>query len=149
MLRIEHMTSESAVLAAELEKENFSTPWSVQSFLEELENDNAVFLTAFEGDCLVGVCGMVICLDEADIMNVSVRMDRRRQGIAEKLLTEILFIGRARGVKHFTLEVRKNNVPAIQLYEKMGFVFEGIRPRFYTNPTEDAAIYWLRNDATE
>lgn len=144
MFSIEYMTPETATLAAELEKENFTTPWSEQSFLDELSNENAVFLTAMKGDCLVGVCGMIISFDEADIMNVSVRKANRRQGIAEALLNQIMQIGRERGVKDFTLEVRKNNAPAISLYEKAGFVFEGIRPKFYSNPTEDAAIYWLR-----
>ena len=39
-----------------------------------------------------------------------------------------------------TLEVRKSNLPAIKLYEKAGFENMGIRPRFYTEPEEDAVI---------
>lgn len=144
MFEIDFMVPETAALAAELEKENFTAPWSEQAFLEELTNKDAVFLTAMQGNCLVGVCGMIISFDEADIMNVSVRKENRRQGIAEALLDKIMQIGRERGVQHFTLEVRKNNTPAIRLYEKIGFVCEGIRPGFYSNPTEDAAIYWLR-----
>lgn len=145
MLTIVRMTPEITEAAAELEKENFTTPWSAQAFLEELANENAVYLTAFAEDCLVGVCGMIISYDEADIMNVSVRQNWRRQGIAEQMLEQLLAIGRERGVKAFTLEVRKSNDAAIRLYEKAGFVYEGVRPRFYTNPTEDAAIYWLRD----
>ncbi len=144
MIRIERMTDAAAPEAAELEKENFTEPWSAQAFCEELRNGNAVYLTAYEEDLLVGVCGMIISYDEADVMNVSVRNTHRRQGIAEQMLKELLVIGRERGVKNFTLEVRSGNGAAIHLYEKLGFVFEGIRPRFYRNPTEDAAIYWLR-----
>ena len=144
MLRIEPMMDAVLDAAAELEKDNFSDPWTAQSFREELENENAIYLTAFDGDKLVGICGMIISLDEANVMNVSVRKEYRRQGIADKMLDELLLLGQKRGVNAFTLEVRKSNEAAIRLYEKKGFVFEGIRPSFYRNPTEDAAIYWLR-----
>ncbi len=49
------------------------------------------------------------------------------------------------GVEAFTLEVRVSNAPAIHVYEKVGFVSEGIRPRFYEKPTEDAMILWKRH----
>lgn len=51
--------------------------------------------------------------------------------------------GRAR-ITAYTLEVRVSNAPAIRLYEKFGFVSEGIRPGFYEKPTEDAMIMWRR-----
>ena len=48
------------------------------------------------------------------------------------------------GVKAFTLEVRVSNKAAIHMYEKVGFVSEGIRPGFYEKPVEDAMIMWKR-----
>ena len=59
-------------------------------------------------------------------------------------MTELVKIGKEHGLIAFTLEVRENNAPARLLYEKVGFVLEGIRPNFYSNPKEGAAIYWLR-----
>ena len=44
----------------------------------------------------------------------------------------------------FTLEVRVSNTAALRLYEKFGFVSEGIRPGFYERPREDANIMWKR-----
>lgn len=131
--------------ASILEEKNFSEPWSEKAFLEELTNpDSAAYYVALDGEKVVGTCGAIIAGIEADIMNVSVDPDYRRMGIASKLLEATLEGARQKGVLDFTLEVRANNTAARGLYEKFGFVFEGIRPRFYRNPEEDAAIYWLR-----
>ena len=45
------------------------------------------------------------------------------------------------------LEVRKTNIPAIELYNKLGFKSEGVRPGFYENPKDDALIMWKRKNA--
>ena len=58
---------------------------------------------------------------------------------------EILSRGREEHVEAFTLEVRVSNRAAIHVYEKFGFVSEGIRPRFYEKPVEDANIMWKRD----
>ena len=54
--------------------------------------------------------------------------------------------GRQAGLHAFTLEVRRSNRAARRLYEKFGFVSEGIRPGFYDQPKEDAEILWLREE---
>ena len=131
---------------AELEKENFSDGWSLNSLKEEIGNPNAFYRAVRddEKNLIIGCAGMIISFDGADIMNVSVKNEYRRKGIADGLMDALLDEGRKRGVKEFTLEVREGNEPARRLYEKKGFVFEGIRPDFYSNPRENAAIYWLR-----
>ena len=43
-----------------------------------------------------------------------------------------------------TLEVRASNEPAQTLYRRFGFAPEGVRPRYYRSPTEDALILWVR-----
>ncbi len=40
-----------------------------------------------------------------------------------------------------TLEVRKSNEKALNLYKKQGFILEGIRKEYYENK-EDALIMW-------
>lgn len=49
-----------------------------------------------------------------------------------------------RGVENFTLEVRESNLPAVRLYESLGFTVEGIRKNFYRDPAENALIMWKR-----
>ena len=60
------------------------------------------------------------------------------------MLKELLTRGEAAGINAFTLEVRVSNAAAIHIYEKFGFQPEGIRPRFYEKPIEDAVIMWRR-----
>ena len=55
-----------------------------------------------------------------------------------------IVLGDTMGVEAYTLEVRVSNAAAIHVYEKNGFVNEGIRPRFYEKPVEDAMIMWRR-----
>lgn len=147
MFITEKMNETNVEGIAELEKENFSDGWSLNSLKEEINNPNACYyvLRDDENGKVAAAAGMIISIDTADIMNVSVKEEYRRKGLASKLLATLLEEGRKNGVKDFTLEVRENNHAARELYEKTGFVFEGIRPKFYSNPTEGAAIYWLRD----
>lgn len=146
MFVTEKMNETNVEGIAELEKENFSDGWSLKSLKEEINNSDAFYLAVRddENNMVVAAAGMIISIDTADIMNVSVKEEYRRKGLASKLLDALFEEGKKRGVKDFTLEVRENNHAARKLYEKKGFVFEGIRPNFYSNPAEGAAIYWLR-----
>ncbi len=128
----------------ELEKKNFSMPWSEQQFCDLLQRDYCLYLVAQKEDKVIGCAGLTILVDEGDIDKVMVAEECRGHGIAALLMEELLAEAGRRGVKDFTLEVRAGNVPAIKLYEKFGFVSEGIRPRFYDKPVEDAVIMWLR-----
>ena len=121
----------------------FSTPWSYDALAEELQNPLAVFLVAEDVDAesAVGYLGMHHILDEGFIANLAVHPAYRRQGIARSLLREAQEYAEAHDLARLTLEVRASNVPAIALYEGMGFTRDGIRPGFYDSPKEDAAIY--------
>jgi ribosomal-protein-alanine N-acetyltransferase len=84
-----------------------------------------------------------LIFDELHINNLAVLPEWRRRGVASALLRHVLAEGAAGGATRATLEVRASNVPAIALYEGFGFVTRGRRPRYYTNPAEDALILWL------
>ena len=78
--------------------------------------------------------------DEAEIVNVAVRDDCRKQGIADKLLMELTAYGNEHGASRFYLEVRVSNEAAIHLYEKHGFIRQGVRKDFYKDIHEDAYV---------
>ena len=137
---IEKMTQIHVQQVALLEKLCFSDPWSEKSVAGELENPLAYWLVAVEEDMVVGYIGSQTVLDETDMMNVAVHPDHRRKGLAEALVMELEKALKDLGSHSLTLEVRESNEPARKLYEKLGFVQVGKRPRYYRNPREDALI---------
>ena len=74
----------------------------------------------------------------------SIMNEYQNRGIGRMMLEYLLEKGRNAGVEAFILEVRKSNENAIHLYEKLGFVTEGIRKNFYEKPVEDGLIMWKR-----
>jgi len=137
------MTAAHVASLAQLEQTCFSTPWSAEGLAEELTNPHAVFRVAVEGDAVLGYVGMHHLLDEGFITNVAVFPAARRRGVARALLADLAQYAAAHNLYRITLEVRVSNVAAITLYEGAGYVRDGVRPAFYRDPTEDAAIYSL------
>lgn len=139
------LTKELVPQVAAIEAVCFSEPWSESAYMEACEKEDYLYIVATdEAGRAIGMCGLIIGPFEAEVMNVAVHPDYRGQGIAGRLMDALLVAGEARGVKEFTLEVRVGNTPAIHVYEAHGFVGEGIRPKFYRKPEEDALIMWRR-----
>ena len=140
-MMIVKMTADHVTQVAELEKLCFSDPWSEKSVASELTNALSYWLVALEGDTVTGYIGSQTVMGETDMMNVGVHPDYRRQGIAERLILELV-----QGLKQemesscLTLEVRASNDPAIALYQKLDFQQVGLRKNYYRNPREDALI---------
>lgn len=139
---IREMTEEDLVQVVEIEKETFSQPWSKEGFLGSLKEKSTLYLCTEIDGKIAGYCGLLQVLDEADITNVAVASEFRRQGIARQMLQELLRRGLGRGIKNFTLEVRESNLSAQKLYEQLGFENCGIRKNFYDFPKENAVIMW-------
>lgn len=125
---------------AELERMCFSTPWSQQSFSEEIDNDLACFFVATVSGQVVGYVGFLQVVDEADITNIAVNPNFRRCKIGSKLMDRLIETAVEKGLKKINLEVRKSNFAAQNLYDKFGFLPVGERKNFYRKPTEDAII---------
>lgn len=139
-MEYKRMTAEHVAQIAELEKQCFSSPWSEKSVSGELTNPLSLWIVAVENNRVVGYVGSQSVLGEADMMNVAVAPEYRRQGVANALIIELISQLTSRDVRSLTLEVRASNVPAIALYEKMDFVHVGRRPNYYSSPKEDALI---------
>lgn len=143
-LEIRELRDTDIVAVSVIERAAFSKPWSEGQFRELLDRDYCVYLVALADGQIVGCAGMTDICHEGDIDKVMVAEAFRGKGIAGALLQALFVCGEGRGVEAYTLEVRVSNEAAIHLYEKFGFVPEGIRPRFYEDPIEDALIMWKR-----
>ncbi len=125
---------------AELEKICFSDPWSERSIRSELTNPLSLWVVALENDTVAGYIGSQTVLGEADMMNLAVHPEYRRAGVGRQLVQELVQRLKEQGSHILTLEVRASNVPAIALYDQLGFIQVGRRPNYYRNPKEDALI---------
>ena len=139
-MKIIPMNESHVAQVAALEKQCFSDPWSENSVASELENPLSLWLIAEEDGAVCGYVGSQTVLDETDMMNIAVRPDCRRKGIAAALITELVSRLKAQGSRILRLEVRESNFSAIALYEALGFTQLGLRKNYYRNPKENALI---------
>ena len=143
-MKIRELTAADVEAVSRIEQETFSMPWSPRDFLEMVEADYAYYYVAeVEGE-IVGCCGIRNIAGEGEITNVVVASGFRGRGIGRMLMEHMLTEAPYHGIGDCTLEVRVSNIPAIHLYESLGFKSEGIRPGFYEKPKEDAMIMWKR-----
>ena len=113
--------------------------WNESTFENELSSPNSYYIVARQDDKIVGFVGMKIVIDEADVMNVVTKKDKRNLGIGTALLQELINIAKLQNINKLTLEVSKENQTAIHLYEKLGFKTIAMREKYYKN-TYDAYI---------
>jgi ribosomal-protein-alanine N-acetyltransferase len=128
-----------------IERRAFTSPWSLAMFVLELSKPSGICLAAEISDELTGY---LICsrYDSVwHVMNVAVDPTLRRRGIATALLGRLL--ERVEPEAQLTLEVRRSNTGAIELYERFGFRSAGVRRRYYQDNGEDAIVMW-RTPAT-
>jgi len=143
VLAVEVMTMKDLDEVMEVERQCFTTPWSRYSFICELkDNQFSHYIIAKYMGKIIGYAGMWIILDEAHVTNVGVIPEHRGEGVGEFLMRSLIIAAKERGAKKMTLEVRKSNYVAQNLYSKLGFEPVGIRRGYYLDDREDAVIMW-------
>ncbi len=131
----------------ELERHNETAAhWSVAQYdaLFAADSQIRIALIAAEESAEPLIRGFLIarCLsDEWEIENIIVDQRFRRSGVGSSLVQDLLAGARSAGVASIILEVRESNLPALRLYESIGFNPEGRRKNYYRDPTEDAVLY--------
>ena len=135
-----------AVLAIELA--SFPTPWSRSAFLSHLQHPEfAYYIVALMDEEVVGYSGLFFGGGYGQITNVAVRTDYRRQGVASRLLLQMLSHAVDIGMTALSLEVRASNESAQRLYERFGFRSVGVRKNYYVEIGEDAYVMCLFNSS--
>ena len=120
---------------AALEEEVYGpTPqqvWTRNMFYEATTVPGSTWWVAHDRGRIVGFAGAQLAGDGVDIMDVVVAPDRRREGIARRLLARVTYDGQMLGATEATLEVLDGNVAAQALYESLGFARVGLRRDYY------------------
>ncbi|MBN2898359.1 MAG: ribosomal protein S18-alanine N-acetyltransferase [Clostridia bacterium] len=140
---IRSMTLADVQAVCEIESLSFASPWTEASFINELTNNKlAHYYVAEVSGRVVAYLGVWYILDEGHITNIAVKPAYRGNGYGLALVYHLKSVAPESGIAWLTLEVRVSNVPAIALYEKMGFETQGIRKKYYQDNGEDAMIMW-------
>jgi ribosomal-protein-alanine N-acetyltransferase len=149
-LHIRHAVPADLGAMLRIEQASFADPWTVDSLATSLSLDRMRVLVAESaergrrnGDAEPEVLGYVVALvvrPEAEIADLAVAPEARRQGIGRALLAEALTELQAAGARTVYLEVRESNRAARTLYEAYGFEPVGRRRGYYRSPVEDALV---------
>lgn len=131
-----------------LEKECFSSPWGEKQFQLALQDKVFSIFGAKSEDTILGYIAVYksgagaedLKGGEVEVLNLAVRPEHRRRGLARRLLSIMLQATAKMGIVRAVLEVRTSNAPAIALYSSLGFIEVGRRPRYYPDTNEDAII---------
>lgn len=138
---IRRMTLEDVDAISAIENATFPTPWPKESFIHELEkNPAARYFVAEKNGVVIGFAGSWIIIDEAEITNVAISADERGHGCGRRLMTYAMQYLANLGASYVTLEVRKSNETAQNLYKSLGFFKVGVRKQYYEDNREDALL---------
>jgi len=124
----------------EIEQISFTTPWSEQSFLNEIYKKYAFSRVAVFEEKIIGFICVNYLLHESHLLDLAVHPDFRRRGVATVLMDEAMNGLKKMGCVFVYLEVRVSNTGAQKFYERFGFKVDGIRRKYYGNPDEDALL---------
>ena len=131
-----------------VEAGSFPTPWSAETYANELDNRYASYWVVrpttpgegAEATPVLAYAGLWLLGDEAHVTTIATHPAWRRRHLGEWLLLRMLGVARAAGIDSVTLEVRVGNTGATALYRKIGFEVVGRRKNYYRDTGEDARL---------
>lgn len=139
---IRRMTLQDVDAVHAIETATFPKPWTREDFVKEMtQNVCARYLVAEKEGKVVGFAGAWIVLDEAHVTNIAVLSAERGKGIGRQLTHALLQYAANLGVEFTTLEVRRSNEIAQNLYRALHFEYVGVRKRYYEDNGEDALLF--------
>lgn len=131
----------------DIENDVYPHPWSTGNFLDSLHNGYETWVVRDSTNALVGYFLVMLMVEEAHLLNITVRRDWQGQGVGRMLLDKVVAIAREKGMTSVLLEVRPSNARALAMYERYGFSQIGRRKGYYPaadNTREDAIVMRLR-----
>ena len=138
------MTPDDLDVIMEIEPLIYSHPWSRGNFSDSLASGYSAWVL-LDGAKIIGYALMMMVLDEAHLLNLSIARAYQKQGLGRLLLEHMISIAKRHDAVNMFLEVRPSNISAIALYENIGFNEMAIRRGYYPahNGREDAVLMGL------
>ena len=137
------LANEDLGYVAALEAQIHAAPWSLGNFRDALFAGYQTLVGESEHR-IVAFGVLMLAPGEAQILNISVVPDARREGFGRTLVAQFIDVARRLGAEQCFLEVRASNAPALALYASEGFNTVGRRDGYYpataTTPCEDALV---------
>jgi ribosomal-protein-alanine N-acetyltransferase len=127
---------------AALESATFTNPWTREMLERELRQSDVarVYVVRLPGYPVAAFCACWLVYDELHINTIAVDTRLRRQGVATALMRYLMAEAASLGARRTYLEVRRSNLPAQRLYERLGFTVAAVRRNYYSQPIEDALV---------
>jgi|TARA_B110000263_G_C15312356_1_gene514565 ribosomal-protein-alanine acetyltransferase len=125
---------------SKLERDVFKDCWSKKIIEDQINHVNAINLLLIEKNQVLGYIFAQNYTDFVEIQRIGVSKKARRKRIGETLIKEIEIIAAQLNINKILLEVRKDNLPAIKLYQKLQFGIDSIRKKYYALDNEDAIL---------
>ncbi len=95
------------------------------------------------GGAVIGFACAHRLVDEVEVESIVTAPEQRNRGVGALLLAQMIAWSRVSGVRRLLLECRSSNESALRLYRRFGFRPDGVRPKYYRNPEEDAVLMSL------
>ena len=130
--------ADESAIAEILQEASEAAHWPPESYAKLAESPAGIVLLCEVNAQVTGFLAARQAADEAEILNIAVRRDFRRKGVASTLLLAAFDTFRRSAIARVFLELRESNHPARALYERHGFVLSGRRKSYYRDPAEDA-----------
>lgn len=138
-MKYRNWTYKDILKISELEKTCFSDPWNYRMFADAFSSKLFHGVLAEENGEIAGYACQTVLFENAEVDNVAVAENYRREGIARKLLEMLEEEAKARGATVMLLEVRVSNAAAMSLYLRLGYAGVYTRSRYYSDG-EDAVV---------
>lgn len=127
----------------ELEKKHFSNPWDYDAYLNEFNNNPCSYIYTLKfKDKIIGYIDYWITFDSATIAKICIDSEYQGRGFSTYLMDKMIKNIKRENVRFVTLEVRKSNVKAIELYKRYGFYVETIKKQYYQDLEDALYMIW-------
>jgi len=128
--RFRRMTADDLAVVEAIERSVYTHPWSTGNFTDSLEAGYHCWILERAGH-VAGYSVVMIAVEEAHLLNLSIAAPLQRQGLGSELLRFVIQLAQEFAARTIYLEVRESNAAGRALYAQHGFAEIGLRRDYY------------------